>query len=290
MISLAIRWNCRPRVRRAAWLVPLTCAAAATSILLAGPAVAIQNGSPDGSAHPYVGESYNGVFYCSGSLISPQVYVTAAHCFSDSTSTFGTDPATGAPIVAVTFDQGGIDLGGPQYFGDYYFDARFPGATAGNGLPHFDSHDVAVVIFNSPVPVSTYAALPSLGEVASLRSSSPITLVGYGIQSFTRGHGTPQYVDNDVRTTAQSTLIQSKDAISGSFLKLSERVGHGDGGVCNGDSGGPDLLGTTNVVLAENSFVNGGTCDAVSYSYRLDTVDAQSYIYGTAAAHGAPLS
>src|SRR5258706_8107490 len=61
---------------------------------LSGAANAITNGTPDGNAHPYVGELLfydpaeidsrftdpGGWFSCSGTLISPTVVVTAGHC------------------------------------------------------------------------------------------------------------------------------------------------------------------------------------------------------------------
>jgi secreted trypsin-like serine protease len=67
-------------------------------------AQAVTNGQYDGSAHPYVAYEDNGVFACSGALLSPTVMLTAAHCFSDSTSALGTNTVTGAPLVRVSFD------------------------------------------------------------------------------------------------------------------------------------------------------------------------------------------
>src|SRR5215471_15781633 len=113
------------------------------------PASASTNGQPDGTRHPYVGLEDNGVFACTGTLISPTVVVTAAHCFSDSTSTYGTD-AAGNPIVRVTFDPRGFTIPSAQrqsFFGSYFFDPQFCNPCS-HGLVGFDDHDVAVIILN----------------------------------------------------------------------------------------------------------------------------------------------
>src|SRR5262245_25048914 len=148
------------------------------------PAGAILHGQPDGDLHPYVGIAINGTFFCSGTLISPTVMVTAAHCFSSSESDFGTD-AAGNPIVEVTFDPGGFippPYDPVSFFGSYYFDPQFCDH-CGNGLPGAFTHDVALIILDTPVPPSvtnTYGELPTLGLVDTLANGTPVTLVGYG--------------------------------------------------------------------------------------------------------------
>src|SRR5438309_4078952 len=108
------------------------CLAAAATVLgvavaTAVPAGAVLNGASDGNGHPYVGETFDGNEYCSGSLISAQVFVTAAHCSPPSTSKFATDPATGGQRMALTFDPVGFLNDPTDYlkttktvWGDYY--------------------------------------------------------------------------------------------------------------------------------------------------------------------------
>ena len=75
-------------------------AALAAVLTLAGTALAITNGAPDGNGHPNVGallapKAYSDGTWaaCSGTLISPTIFLTAAHC------------DLGESRVAVTFDS-----------------------------------------------------------------------------------------------------------------------------------------------------------------------------------------
>src|SRR5215213_8501353 len=89
-----LRWGaCRGRRAEGMRRVVLVLGTMALAILLAGGvAQAIINGEPDrgSNAHPYVGELVtvpsSGEFkgqripICSGTLISPRVFLTAGHC------------------------------------------------------------------------------------------------------------------------------------------------------------------------------------------------------------------
>src|SRR5262249_11129098 len=123
-----------------------------------------------------------------------------------------------------------------------------------HGLPGFDTHDVAVIILSAPVDPGGFAVLPAPALVDTLPMKTPVDLGGSGVQGFIRGGGPPQQVFTAIRFFAPSLLIQSNNRTSVEFLKLTANPAQGKGGICFGDSGGPDLLGGTNTVLGVNSY------------------------------------
>jgi len=228
--------------------------------------------------------------------------LTAAHCFSDSTSAYGVNTVTGGSIVRTTFDPN-LTQANPSrvwHWGTYYFDPQFAIGSAG-GLPGFDTHDVAIIVFtadgchvpsnrnpafNSCGPISLaetggqHGVLPQQGLVDTLRNQTPVDLVGYGVRNYIRGGGpcggpcTPVTGDVFTRYGGQANVFASNGAIGSEFLKLhANKVG-----VCHGDSGGPDLVAGTNIILAVNSFGGGQTCNSNTYSYRVDTQEALTWI------------
>lgn len=290
--------------------------AAAIFAVLPTSASAIIGGQPDGNGHPYVAYADNGVFACSATLLSPTVMLTAAHCFSDSTSAYGTNTVTGGSIVRTTFDPDLTNtanrLTRRWHWGTYYFDPRFAIGSAG-GLPGFDTHDVAIIVFTNtgchvapgranpaantcgPIDLAEtggqHGVLPTQGLVDTLANQTPVDLVGYGVRNYLRGGGpcggpcTPVPGDVFTRYFGQANVFKTNGSIGDEFLKLhANKVG-----VCHGDSGGPDLVAGTNIILAVNSFGGGQTCDSNTYSYRVDTAQALSWIAAAIAAGGGSL-
>lgn len=244
-------------------------AIAAAMVTTTAAVMAITNGKPDGNAHPYVGIALQaapggGFFVCSGSFLSPTKFLTAAHCFDPAAPAL-VSPANQQPFPVVT----GVVHNNPDWC-----------LGCAPGIQGADTHDVAVITLNLPVLLSEYAALPSAGLVDSLPMKSPVDLVGYGVQGFIRGGGQPQQIFTAIRFFAPTQLVQSNNPSSAEFLKLTANPSQGTGGVCFGDSGGPDLLGGTNMVLGVNSFVTNENCAGVTYSQRVDLPDILSFING----------
>jgi hypothetical protein len=247
------------------------------------PAAAVTNGTPDGDGHPYVGllvfdaPDAEGVvgpaWRCTGALIAPTVVLTAGHC---------TDGAVAARIwfksdVTAASEPTYPYSGGTAIEGTPYTHPEFCIGCAG-GLPGFDTHDVGIVVLDEPAPDIGFAALPAVGLVYSLKMNTEVTLVGYGVQYQLRGGGPPVWAGPRIRMTAPANLITSKDVLHDAFIKLSANPAQDKGGTCFGDSGGPDLLGGTNVVLGVNSFVNSNNCTGVTYSQRVDTPSEMGFI------------
>jgi hypothetical protein len=229
-----------------------------------GTASAVVNGQPDGNRHPNVGallapQAYSDGTWatCSGTLISPTVFLTAAHC------------DWGLSRMAVTFDSV-YTAPGTTYWGNWYADPRFRGAQG-------DPYDLAVVVLDNPVVGITPAQLPGAGSLANLARNQGFTSVGYGAQSVTINHG-PTFHYADIRYFATSDTLF---AINKAWLRISMNPTLGDGGTCYGDSGGPNFLGAgtteTNIVAA-TTITGDFMCRATNVVYRLDTESARSFL------------
>lgn len=235
---------------------------AACALVLAVSAGAVVGGAPD-AGHVYVGaveapDGSGGFELCSGSLISATVFVTAAHCF----------PQGDTMPVSVTFAQDISDPNAVFVTGAVTIYPNFcPGC--GNGLPRADTGDFAVVVLDTPVSLTSYADLPMKPGLDDSLKNQPLDVVGYGIQGFS-GKAPTAVGSRAVATTT----VKGNGAISSEFLKLLDGPG-----ACPGDSGGPDLVHGTNTIAAITTFQGGNpTCNGVSYSERLDTTAALTFI------------
>ncbi len=230
------------------------------SFTIAGPVAAITNGEPTGNDYSYVGglvsptQYSDGTWvYCSGTLISSTVFLTAAHCGED------------GERVAVTFDPDYVE-GDKLHYGTFYSDPLYNQAQS-------DTHDIAVVVFDKPIRGITPAQLPEADSLSNLSGSQTFTSVGYGAYEVTNQPGGHQYLYNDVRMVATGTL----NATNKTWLRISMNPAKDDGGTCYGDSGGPNFLGDTNIIAAI-TITGDAVCRSTNVVYRLDTESARAFL------------
>ena len=66
------------------------------------------------------------------------------------------------------------------------------------------------------------------------------------------------------------------NSINRTWLRISGNRGTGNGGTCYGDSGGPNFLGTTDIVAAI-TVTGDAVCRSPNVVYRLDTESARAF-------------
>ncbi len=239
-------------------------------IVLSGSAFAITYGVVDGTKHPAVGalldvgQNGNLYAYCSGTLISPTVMLTAAHC--DPVDPTNVNVTFEPNAASATTLHNGVFIPHPQY-----------------GPAQNDPHDIAVIVFDQAITGITPAQLPTLRLFDTLKANGLLkgahyTAVGYGGQERNfDGKGQPIIAYEDTREWS----VQTFSALNPSWLRLSQNQATGDSGACYGDSGGPNFTGSGDSesnVIAGTTITGDMQCVATNVIYRLDTPSAREFL------------
>jgi secreted trypsin-like serine protease len=262
-------------VRRSLLIVLLAVAAL---LLPAATANAITFGQPDGNLHPNVGalladydpDSPGPDVLCSGTLIAPTVFLTAAHCTAFL-------EAEGISQVWVTFapayDEDATTTAG-LFAGSYVTHPEFGSGGAA------DTHDIAVVLLQQAPAGITPAQLPTAGLLDELKASHQLrsqtfTAVGYGTVREDKTGGPHAFFFDAIRRYALQSALNLEKA----WLLLSMNPSTGSGGACYGDSGGPHFLGGVDSNLLVSITITGDAmCRATDKTYRLDTASAREFL------------
>jgi hypothetical protein len=238
------------------------------------PISAVTYGEIDGKRHPAVlllvmdvdGEP---AFRCSGTLISPTVFLTAGHCTGESGEFSGMR----------VFTESDVQNGNNNYpfAGPNSIEAATWSSHPLFTEAQFYLHDVGVVVLRKAVKLNagSYGVLPAEGELDSLqpRASTVFTSVGYGVQRIN-----PVFLTSEkIRMLAYPHLDQINTGFTGDFSMLLSNNAS-TGGTCFGDSGGPNFLGMSNVVAGVTSFGLNGSCGGTGGVFRLDKRDVLDFV------------
>jgi len=222
---------------------------------------------------------------CSGTMITPNVFLTASHC----TAFFTQELAPEGYVAYVSLD--GLIPFGPLTRNSTNLLSVAQVVTNPNyNQSQSDSGDIAVLILTKNVRGVTPATLPSCGLLDQLAAQNGLktatfTNAGYGVQNRVVSGGVPFF--QDLNPVPRMFSFSSFNSLNGGYMRLSQNASTGNGGTCFGDSGGPNFMMLNGRQLIVSITITGDSvCRSTNVVYRLDIPSAQSFLAAVNAAFG----
>ena len=251
----------------------------ASLVLTSGSISVAQTGDaqPDGNGHPNVGafllprlSDLSLRIICSGTLVTPQLFLTASHCTAFALS-------QGFTKTYVTFDpnfgtNADHSIKTTPYYGTIVHNTAYK-------APY--QYDVSAILLDEPVAGITPAKLAPLGFLDGLRDAGTIKTtefinVGYGSseQVVVKKVG-PTFPFDGIRKWTISGFY----ALDPRFIHLNQNLAQGYSGTGYGDSGGPTFVETAGGQVVVSVVSTGDVAlYATSVNTRVDTKSARDFL------------
>ena len=283
-------------VRLTRWVLAPLALALGLSALIAPPSGAVTGPNiVEDFEHDYVGlvafydQDNEFLHRCTGTLLSPEVFLTAGHCVA------ADDEGNVAPLARIWFEQdAGADYdpvtdtpasSGYPYTGGVTSTKLYNyGFTDLSTIP--ETKDVGLIVLDPGVVEETYPDIDTYGSLAEVGAAGElgtgldavVTVSGYGVTR-TNGKNGQNTVSFRERLMGETFIVNARNTNTAGYnLQLASNFGGGRVGTCFGDSGGPIFAGDTNEVLAVNSWVQNWSCGGLGFPYRVDTADVQKWM------------
>jgi hypothetical protein len=256
-------------------VITVACSDAPTAVAPALRTSNIVNGSPTGGAFPAVGAllfdyRQNGITgddeWCTGSLITPTIFLTAAHCvvtpYTNPSSQFYVSFSSDLYAKSFKYIKATGFVNDPLY-----------------GHDQANLHDLALIFLPAgstkgitPLQLPPAGYLDQLSAQGALNDAIFIN-VGYGTSSTLTG--IPDFPFDGKRSSSESEFMGLQPTWLGLLMNTNAT---GLGGDCYGDSGGPKFLESNPSMVLATVTTGDYPCRATTWDWRTDTPEARGFL------------